>query len=134
MATTTSAYSLYLQARLLILRQAGLIDNRLAFLTHVLEVGLLALSLDLVIKIADVVDNACGALIRGIDLDYTILNQSSSSKISCSNLGPSHEFLLPEPDRQLLNLILHFEDLALLLRILVHIPFLTAFKFFHALI
>ena len=84
-ATTTSAYSLYLQARLLILRQVTLIANGLAFLTHVLEVGLLALRIDLVIKIADVVDNACGALICGIDLDYTILSLSSSSEICCSS-------------------------------------------------
>ena len=79
LATTTSAYSLYLQARLFILRQTSLVANRLAFLAHVLEVGLLALRIDLVIKIADVVDNACGTLICGIDLDGAILSLSSSS-------------------------------------------------------
>ena len=103
----------------------------MAFFAHVL--GLLALGIDLVIQVADVVDDAGGALIGSVNLIDSILRLSGSSLVHCSCQAPSQEFVLLELDRQLLDLIFHFEDLALLLRILLRVALLPTLKLFHAL-
>jgi len=90
LATAATTDSVDPQAWLLILGETGLIEYSAAFFAPVYEVGLLAMTVDLIVWITHVVDNASCALICCVDV---VMATSCLVHSSCQ--ATSDEFVLP---------------------------------------